>query len=393
MDLLSIKEMESKYVMQTYSREDVLLVKGQGCLLYDDQGNEYIDMTSGIGVNCLGHNHPKLVEAIQDQAQKLLHCSNIFYSEPMVLVARELVKATGMSKMFFANTGAEANEGLIKLARKYSQDYYGKGRYKILSLVQSFHGRTMMTLTATGQDKFHHDFDPFPEGFDYVKANDIASFLEKLDDSVCCVIMEMIQGEGGVLPLEKEFVQTVAKICKERDILVAVDEVQTGIGRTGSLFCYQQYGIQPNIVSMAKGLGGGVVIGGFLADQKCSEVLTPGTHGSTFGGNPLSARAAQTVLSIVNRPEFLKEVKEKGDYLMDGLKNIASSKIKEVRGMGLMVGVIVDPEQRTQYVHALRHRGVLVLTAGKDAIRLLPPLIITKEQIDKAVSAFQEVFE
>ena len=195
------------------------------------------------------------------------------------------------------------------------------------------------------------------------------------------------------MPLEKEFVQTVAKICKERDILVAVDEVQTGIGRTGSLFCYQQYGIQPNIVSMAKGLGGGVVIGGFLADQKCSEVLTPGTHGSTFGGNPLSARAAQTVLSIVNRSEFLKEVKEKGDYLMDGLKNIASSKIKEVRGMGLMVGVIVDPEQRTQYVHALRHRGVLVLTAGKDAIRLLPPLIITKEQIDKAVSEFQEVFE
>lgn len=251
----------------------------------------------------------------------------------------------------------------------------------------------MMTLTATGQDKFHHDFDPFPEGFDYVKANDLSSFLDKLDDSVCCVMMEMIQGEGGVLPLDREFVQSVAKICQERDILVAVDEVQTGIGRTGSLFCYQQYGIHPNIVTMAKGLGGGVVIGGFLVDQKCADVLTPGTHGSTFGGNPLSARAAQTVLSIVNKPEFLKDVQEKGDYLMEHLKQIVSSEIREVRGMGLMVGVIVDPEKRTQYVHALRKHGVLVLTAGKDAIRLLPPLIITKEQIDTVIKAFQEVFK
>ena len=393
MDLSSIKDMESKYVMHTYHREDILLTKGQGCLLYDDKGNSYIDMTSGIGVNCLGHNHPELVAAIQDQVQTLMHCSNIFYSEPMVLVAKELVEATGMSKMFFANTGAEANEGLIKLARKYSQDHYGKGRHKILSLIQSFHGRTMMTLTATGQDKFHHDFDPFPEGFDYVKANDLSSFLDKLDDSVCCVMMEMIQGEGGVLPLDREFVQSVAKICQERDILVAVDEVQTGIGRTGSLFCYQQYGIHPNIVTMAKGLGGGVVIGGFLVDQKCADVLTPGTHGSTFGGNPLSARAAQTVLSIVNQPDFLKDVLEKGDYLMNHLKQIASSKIKEVRGMGLMVGVIVDPEKRAHYVHALREHGVLVLTAGKDAIRLLPPLIITKEQIDTVIKAFQEVFE
>lgn len=392
MNFSEIKSLESKVVMQTYSREDVLLTHGEGCYLFDDQDRKYLDLTSGIGVNCLGHNHPVLVNALQDQVSKLMHCSNIFYSEPMVLAAKHLVESTGMSRMFFANTGAEANEGMIKLARKYSSDRYGKHRFKILSLVQSFHGRTMMTLTATGQDKFHQYFYPFPEGFDYVIANDIESFKEKLDETVCCVVMEMIQGEGGVLPLEKEFVQEAVRLCQEKDVLVAIDEVQTGIGRTGSLFCYEQYDIEPDIVTMAKGLGGGVVIGGFLVNKKCADVLIPGTHGSTFGGNPLSTRAAVTVLDIVDQPEFLQSVKEKGDYFMKGLRSISSRNIKVVRGKGLMIGVIVDPDKRASYIRQLREHGVLALTAGKDAIRLLPPLIITKQEIDIAVEAFREVF-
>lgn len=393
MNFSELKEMASNAVMNTYTRNDVFLVRGQGSLLYDEVGNEYIDLTSGIGVNCLGHNHPKLVQAISDQASKLMHCSNLYYTEPMVIVADELVKSTGMSKVFFANSGAEANEGLIKLARKYSNDKYGPSRTKVLTLIQSFHGRTMMTLTATGQDKFHQYFEPFPTGFDYVRANDFDDFLSKVDDSTCLVLMEMIQGEGGVLPLEKDFVQKVASYCQSNDILVGIDEVQTGIGRTGTLFCYQQYEIEPDIVSMAKGLGGGLPLGGFITNEKCSNVLGPGTHGSTFGGNPMSTRAAMTVLDVINNDQFLNEVKEKGNYFMNELKSIHSEEIYQVRGMGLMIGVIVDPEKRAGYMKSLKEKGVLVLSAGKDAIRLLPPLIITKEQIDQAVMAFKEVFE
>lgn len=392
MNFEELKALEKQVVMQTYSRNGLCLVKGQGSLLFDSQGRSYIDMTSGIGVNCLGHNHAALVSALHDQASKLMHCSNLYYSEPMIHVAKELVESTGMSKMFFANSGAEANEGVIKLARKYSNDKYGKGRYKVLSLVQSFHGRTMMTLTATGQDKFHQYFDPFPDGFDYVKANDLVDFKNKLDDQVCLVLMEMIQGEGGVLPLNQDFVQEVVSLCHQNDVLVAVDEVQTGIGRTGSLFCYQQYQIDPDIVSMAKGLVGGLPIGGILVNQKCESVLTPGTHGSTFGGNLMSTRAAQTVLSIVNQPKFLQDVKEKGDYLMNALQAILSKDILEVRGMGLMIGVVIPSEKRADYVQALQDKGVLVLTAGQQAIRLLPPLIITKEELDQVIQAFQEVF-
>lgn len=392
MNLEEIKTLEKQYVMQTYARNDLFLVNGQGCMLYDDKGNSYIDMTSGIGVNCLGHNHPALVEALHDQSQKLMHTSNLYYTEPMVQVAKELVESTGMSKVFFANSGAEANEGVIKLARKYSSDRYGQHRYKVLSLVQSFHGRTMMTLTATGQDKFHQYFYPFPDGFEYVIANDIEDFKQKLDDSVCLVLMEMIQGEGGVLPLDKTFVQEVTKLCHQKDVLVAVDEVQTGIGRTGSLFCYQQYEIQPDIVSMAKGLGGGLPIGGIMTNEKCSTVLQAGMHGSTFGGNLMSTRAAMTVLSIINQKEFLESVKEKGKYFMDALQNIQSQDILEVRGMGLMIGVVVDEKKRAGFVKKLQEKGVLVLTAGSQAIRLLPPLIISKEEPDQVIQAFQEVF-
>ena len=294
--------------------------------------------------------------------------------------------------MFFSNSGAESNECAIKAARKYSHDKYGEGRHIIVTLVNSFHGRTITTLSATGQDVFHQHFFPFTEGFDYAAANDIEDMKRKIDGTTCAVMMEMIQGEGGVLPLDKEFVQATAEFCKEKDILLLIDEVQTGIGRTGSLFCYEQYGVQPNIISMAKGLGGGVPIGAVMADKKCQDVLGAGTHGTTFGGNPLCCAAANTVLDIVNKPEFLKSVQEKGEYLKKEILAIGSPKVKTVRGMGLMLGIVVDKDERAAMVSQLMEKGVLVLTAGTEAIRLLPPLVITKEEMDEAIAAMREVF-
>ena len=388
-----IRAMEKKYVMQTYGRNEIALVSGKGSRLYDSEGKEYIDMTSGIGVNCLGYGNEALTEALSDQVQKLMHCSNLFYSEPMACVAKELAESTGMSRVFFANSGAEANEAMIKTARKYSSDHYGNDRYQILTLRQSFHGRTMTTLMATGQDKFHQYFYPLPQGFDYVEAGNFEDFKAHVNDHVCAVIMEMIQGEGGVVPLDKNFVQQVTAFCKDHDILVCVDEVQTGIGRTGSLFCYEQYDIEPDIVSAAKGLGGGVPIGAILCSAKCADTLQAGQHGSTFGGNLLACRSAQTVLSIVNQPSFLDEVSKKGEYLKQQLLAIGSDVVHDVRGMGLMLGIGVDPDKRSGYVKALQEKGVLVLTAGTDTIRLLPPLIISKEEIDKAVACMKEVLK
>ena len=393
MDFETVKQKESAYVMHTYGRVPVNFVKGEGCTLVDSEGKHYIDLTSGIGVNALGHNHKGLVDAISNQASTLMHVSNLYYTEPMVEVAEQLAKGSGLKKVFFANSGAEANEGLIKCARKYSYDKYGDNRYVILTLKQSFHGRTMNTLKATGQPKFHQWFYPFPEGFDYVVANDFEEFKQHVNTHVCAGLMELVQGEGGVLPLDKEYVQKVSAYCKEHDILVCVDEVQTGIGRTGSLFAYQQYGIEPDIVSMAKGLGGGFPIGGFLVGEKCENTMQPGQHGSTFGGTPLGCAAAKVVLETVDTPEFLESVKIKGNYFMDGIRNLHSENIKDVRGMGLMIGIIVDADQRASYVETLRDKGILVLTAGVDAIRLLPPLVITKEEIDTCLSVMKEVFE
>lgn len=388
-----IKAMEQKYVMQTYGRSDIALVRGEGATLIDSEGRRYIDMGSGIGVNSLGYGHPQLTQAICEQAQQLMHCSNLYYSEPMVQVARHLVEASGLSRVFFANSGAEANEAMIKTARKYSSDRYGAQRCQILTLKQSFHGRTMTTLMATGQEKFHQYFYPFPQGFSYVTPGDIDEFYEQADAHVCAVILEMIQGEGGVLPLDKAYVQAVCAYCKAHDILVCVDEVQTGIGRTGTLFCYEQYGITPDIVSLAKGLGGGVPIGAILCGAKCADTLQPGQHGSTFGGNLLACRAAQCVLSIVDQPSFLQSVKEKGDRIREQLTAADLSAIRDIRGLGLMLGIGVEKEKRAGYVQKLQEMGVIVLTAGTDTIRLLPPLVITNEEIDQALACMKEVLK
>lgn len=388
-----VKEDESKYLMHTYNRFSIVMESGQGSYLKDENGKEYLDLTSGIGVNCLGHNHPVLVEAIQKQVATLMECSNLYYSKPMVDAAKKIVDYTGLNKVFFSNSGAEANEGMIKLARKYSYDKYGEGRDVIITLKQSFHGRTITTLKATGQDKFHQYYFPFTEGFDYAAANDIEDLKRVANEKTCAVMVELIQGESGVVPLDKDYVKAVEEFCHSNDILFLVDEVQTGIGHTGTLFCYEQYDVLPDIVTTAKALGGGVPIGAVITGEKCKDTFGPGDHGSTFGGNPLSCKAADTVLSIVTEPGFLDHVKIVGAALKTGIENIQSDKIKEVRGIGLMLGIVVDPEKRADYVQAMMDKGLLTLTAGKDAIRLLPPLTLSLKEVNEALSIMKEVFE
>ncbi|MDY3711398.1 MAG: aspartate aminotransferase family protein [Agathobaculum sp.] len=388
-----LKNEESKYVMNTYGRFPIALDHGEGAVLWDVEGKRYIDLTSGIGVNCLGYKHDKLIAAITEQAGRLMHVSNLFTTEPMIRVAQKLVEKSHLGgKVFFANSGAEANEGAIKLARKYSFDKYGEGRCKIVTLRNSFHGRTVTTLKATGQDRFHNYFFPFTEGFDYAEANDIRSMRTKADDMTCAVMMELVQGEGGVLPLDKEFVKAVEALCREKDMLLLIDEVQTGIGRTGSLFCFQQYGITPDVVTMAKGLGGGMPVGAVMAAASCANVLTPGTHATTFGGTPIVCAAANTVLDIVGDGQFLAQVREKGEYLKNGILALGSPAIHDVRGMGLMLGIVVDEGKHTAFANRLIERGVLVLTAGSSIVRLLPPLTITREELDEALAVMREVF-
>ena len=385
MNYQELKAEENKYVMNTYGRYPIALDHGEGATVWD--------LGSGIGVNSMGYNNKTIIDAITNQAHKLMHTSNLFTTEPMIQVAKKLVEKTHLNgKVFFANSGAEANEGAIKLARKYSFDKYGEGRYKIITLVNSFHGRTVTTLKATGQDRFHNYFFPFTEGFDYAEANDFESVRRKADDMACAVMMELVQGEGGVLPLDAEFVKQVEALCREKDLLLIIDEVQTGIGRTGSLFCFQQYGIRPDVVTMAKGLGGGVPIGAVLAAESCSNVLTPGTHATTFGGTPLVCAAANAVLDTVGDGQFLAKVKEKGEYLKNGILSIGSPNILGVRGMGLMLAIIVEDGKHAAYASKLLEKGVIALTAGKNAVRLLPPLTISKEEMDEALTIMKEVF-
>lgn len=387
-----LKSQEQQYVMPTYGRFPIALDHGQGAQLWDVEGKRYIDLASGIGVNCLGYNHPVLTHAIEEQIHKLMHVSNLFTTAPMVQTAKTLVTATGMGKVFFANSGAEANEGAIKLARKYSFDKYGQGRSKIITLWNSFHGRTVTTLKATGQTRFHDYFFPFTEGFDYAAAGDLDDLKSKVDGSTCAIMMELIQGEGGVLPQDPDFVKAVRHLCDEKDLLLIIDEVQTGIGRTGSLFCFQQYGIQPDVVTMAKGLGGGLPVGAVMAAKTCCDVLGPGTHATTFGGSPTVCAAANAVLSIVNDDKFLAEVREKGAYLKGKILALGSPSIHGVRGMGLMLGIIVDDGQHSAFANKLIEHGVLAITAGKNAVRLLPPLTITYEEMDEALAVMKTVF-
>ena len=376
-------------ILPTYTRFPVAIERGEGARLYDFGGKEYIDFASGIGVCSLGYGNELWAEAVGRQAKKLPHTSNLFYTEPAALLARELTKRAGMAGAFFGNSGAEANEGAIKLARKYSFDKYGEGRSTIVTLKNSFHGRTVTTLAATGQDVFHHYFFPFTEGFCNASANDLASVVSACESGgVCAVMLELIQGEGGVLPLEKTFVTAVAEYCAANDLLLIVDEVQTGVGRTGTLFCFQQYGIKPDVVTFAKGIAGGLPFGGFLVNEACAGVLSAGTHASTFGGNPICSAGALAVLSTLT-PAFLSEVAEKGEYLRGMIKKMNLPVVTSVRGMGLMTGAGVSVSHK-QAVAALVQNGLLALTAGSDTVRLMPPLTITKQEIDAGLSILEK---
>ena len=380
-----IKALDEQYVMHSYGRFPVAIDHGKGATLWDTEGKEYIDFTAGIGVTSLGHGNQGWVEAVTAQAAKLGHISNLFYAEPYAKVAQKLCVRTGMSNAMFSNSGAEANEAMIKLARKYSYDKYGKGRGTIITLHNSFHGRTITTLAATGQDKFHDYFFPFTEGFRYADANDLDSVEAVAGHDVCGVMMELIQGEGGVLPLDQEFVRKVADLCAKRDWLLLIDEVQSGVGRPGTLFAFQQYGIQPDVVSFAKGIAGGLPFGGVMANGKCRNVFTPGTHGTTFGGNPVAAAAACYVLDTLD-DSFLAQVKEKGDYLRGQIEAMDLPCLGAVRGMGLMLGIEVKGDKTNKELAAKRvDSGLLILTAGP-GLRLLPPLVITKEEMDKGLA-------
>lgn len=388
-DFQAVKENVDKYIMNTYSRFDVAIESGKGARA-QGCGKSYIDFGSGIGVNALGYCDDGWVKAVTEQAAKLSHCSNLYYSPVQGQLAKALCDVSGLKKAFFANSGAEANEAAIKLARKYSFDKYGKGRTTILTLKNSFHGRTVTTLAATGQAVFHNYFFPFTEGFKFAAANDLESVKEALTDDVCAVLAEPIQGEGGVLPLEKDFVAGLADICGKKDVLLIFDEVQTGIGRTGKFFAFEHFGVRPDAVTCAKALGGGLPIGAVLCNEKLENVFTPGTHASTFGGNPIACAGALEVIKRVSNKEFLNDVNSKAEYLREKLKKIDS--VKNIRGLGLMIGFEVEGVASKDIAKKAAENGLLVLTA-KSSVRLLPPLTITKEDIDCGVAILEKTIQ
>ena len=390
MNFNQIQSLDQEYVMQTYARHPIAIDHGQGATLWDADWKKYIDFTSGIGVCSVGYNNEKWVSAITEQIKKLPHISNLFYTEPYARLAKVICQRSGMRRAFFCNSGAEANEGAIKLARKYSSDKYGQGRGTVITLVNSFHGRTMATLTATGQDHYHEFFYPFPEGFRYVPAGDLAALETAWGDDVCAVMMEMIQGEGGVFPLEKNYVQGAARLCKERDALLIIDEVQTGICRTGTFFAHQQFDIHPDAVTFAKGIAGGVPLGGMLAAESCADVLQAGQHGSTFGGNPIACAAALAVMDILDE-SLMAEVRRKGDYIRETVTGWNSPYVSGVRGMGLMIGIGVQGMTHKALCAQLLEQGLMTLTAGKDTLRLLPPLVITQEELDRGLEIMSGV--
>jgi acetylornithine/N-succinyldiaminopimelate aminotransferase len=390
MNSQEIKALTGQYIMNTYGRFPVVLDHGQGATLYNPEGEAYIDFASGIGVTSLGYGDEDWTAAIAAQAKKLGHSSNLYYTEPPAKLAEILCKRTGMSGVFFANGGGEANEGMIKLARKYSFDKYGKGRSTIITLNNSFHGRTITTLTATGQEVFHQYFFPFTEGFRYADANDMASLEAVAGDDVCAVMVELVQGEGGVLPLDKAYVQSLAKLCAEKDWLLLVDEVQTGVGRTGKLFAFQHYGILPDVCSFAKGIAGGLPMSGIMAGAKCRDVLGPGTHATTFGANPVCAAAGLVVQEKLT-DDFLAQVEQKGAYLRQKIEELHLPCFGATRGLGLMIGIAVnDGWTNKEIAGKLIENGLLVLTAGP-GMRLLPPLVISQAEMDQGLEIMAKV--
>lgn len=377
-----------KNIMHTYGRYPLVMDKGKGEEATDENGKTYIDFGSGIGTNSLGYCNDKWVEAVCNQVKTIQHTSNYYYTKIQADFAERLNRITGYSAAFFGNSGAEANECAIKLARKYSFDKYGKGRHNIITLLNSFHGRTLCTLSATGQEVFHNYFFPFAEGFRYVEANNAEDLRAKLDDTVCAVMFEYIQGEGGVVPLKPEFVKEIFGLCGEKDVLTIADEVQTGVGRTGKFLAGQRFGYKANITTLAKGIAGGIPMGVCLADEKCRDVLGKGAHGSTFGGNPIACAGGKAVLDYAENAEHLEQVREKGEYLKNKLLQIPE--ITAVDGMGLMLGAQLREKKASDIAALALENGLLILTA-KDRLRFLPPLTISYEEIDKGVDILKKI--
>lgn len=382
---MSIKELDNKYVANTYARFDIELVSGKGSKLYDDAGKEYIDMGTGIGVNIFGVGDNEWVKAVTEQLTTLQHTSNLYYTSPCAKLAALLCEKTGAQKIFFSNSGAEANECAIKAARKYAAEKKGAEYFNIITLNNSFHGRTITTLAATGQESFHKDFLPLTDGFLYADAGDIDGIKNLVSENkVAAIMIETVQGEGGVVPLSADFVKNLEKLCNDNDILLIVDEVQTGNGRTGALYGYMNFGITPDIVSTAKGLGGGLPIGATMFFEKTSNVYTPGNHGSTFGGNPVAAAGALNIIERLDE-DFLAEVNKKHDYIVETLS--ACEGVKGITGLGLMLG-IETVKDVNEVLKACQENGVLPIKA-KNKLRLLPPLNIPFEDLEKAIEVIK----
>lgn len=385
---MNTMERDSQYIAHTYGRFKLSAVKGKSATCIGEDGKEYVDFSSGIGVNALGFCDAGWIDAVTKQAASLQHISNLYYTQPMTALAETLCKRTFAKKVFFCNSGAEANEGIIKAARKYSSDKYGPGRHTIIALENSFHGRTIATLSATGQDVFHHHFGPFVDGFRFVKAGDVAALREAVSGGdVCGILMELIQGEGGVVPLDEAFVEEAAANCAAKDILLMIDEVQTGAGRTGAFLCADNYGLTPDLCSMAKGLGGGLPIGAVLLGEKCENTLGPGDHGTTFGGNPVCCAGAMAVMDRLT-DELMASAAQKGAYITE--KVLAMPHVVSVEGMGLMLGITLEGVDSKAAAAACLEHGLIILTA-KAKLRMLPPLTISDPEIDQGLNSLNEV--
>ena len=382
---MNYREMDKEYIAGTYSRYDLVAEKGKGSILTDETGREFIDFTAGIGVNSLGFCDEHWIKAVVGQVKKLQHTSNLYYTKPCVDLAKKICEKTGMSKVFFGNSGAEANEGAIKVARKYG-GLKNPSKVDIVTLNMSFHGRTITTVKATGQEDMHKFFGPFPRGFVYADANDIESLKKSVNENTCGIMLEMVQGEGGITVLNQDFVDTAVSLCKTYDALLIIDEVQTGVGRTGKFFAYEHFGIKPDIVTFAKGMGGGLPIGGFILGEKASDVLVSGDHGSTFGGNPIVASGGCAVVDTMDE-NFLMQIREKGEYIVKELSKMKN--IHDISGLGMMIGFKVKGIEAKEFLKRCLNRGLMVLTA-KEKVRLLPPLNISEDDIKEGLDIIRE---
>lgn len=385
-------EIDKQHYMPVFTRYPLVLSHGEGPYLWDTEGNKYLDFLGGIAVNVLGHAHPKLVQAISEQAGKLIHCSNLYYTEVQALLIEQLAHLSGLDKVFLANSGAEANEGAIKLARKYGKTLR-KDKFEIISAEHSFHGRTLATLKATAQPKYHEGYEPLPEGFSYVDYNDLAALEKVISDKTCAVMLEPIQGEGGINLPDPEYLAGVRQLCDKHKTLLILDEIQSGMGRTGKFMAFQHYNVQPDIVTVAKGLGGGVPIGAFLATDKVAAAFGPGDHGSTFGGNPLVCAAANAVLAVLKEENLLANAAIMGEYMLGALERLAQNYpklISQVRGKGLMIGVKLTIQGKEIVAECMKQGVIINCTAG-DVLRFVPPLNITKEHVDELILVLDKV--